>query len=122
MSDSPILFAYDGSDYAKAAIEQAAVNLESGRHAIVLTVWQPFSGAFVAGGMAPAGLEQSIENDARRVADEGARLAREAGFDAHAAVERGDSVWHHIVDAADDRDVGIVVMGSAASNGVSRAL
>ena len=122
MSDRPILIAYDGSDYAKAAIEQAAEQLENGRRAIVLTVWQRFRGAFVGVGVAPAGLEEGIENDARRVAEEGARLAREAGFDAEPAVERGDPVWQRIVEAADERDAGIVVMGSAGRTGISRVL
>jgi hypothetical protein len=40
-SDSPVLFAYDGSDHAKAAIEQAGRELRTGRPALVLTVWQP---------------------------------------------------------------------------------
>ena len=36
----PVLIAYDGSDYAKAAIKQAGEQLRNGRRAIVLTVWQ----------------------------------------------------------------------------------
>jgi nucleotide-binding universal stress UspA family protein len=122
MSDSPILIAYDGSDYAKGAIEQAAEQLGNGRRAIVLTVWQPFGAAFVGVGVAPVGLEEGIENDARRVADEGARLAREAGFDAEPAVERGDPVWQRIVEAADDRDAGVVVLGSHGRTGIELVL
>jgi nucleotide-binding universal stress UspA family protein len=122
MSDSPILIAYDGSDYAKGAIEQAAEQLGNGRRAIVLTVWQPFGAAFVGVGVAPVGLEEGIENDARRVADEGARLAREAGFDAEPAVERGDPVWQRIVEAADERDAGVVVLGSHGRTGIELVL
>jgi nucleotide-binding universal stress UspA family protein len=122
MSDRPVLFAYDGSDYAKAAIEQAAVQLESGRRAIVLTVWQRFRAAFVGVGVAPDGLEEGIEKDARRVAEEGAGLARDAGFAAEAAVERGDPVWQRIVEAADERDAGIVVVGSHGRTGIPRML
>jgi nucleotide-binding universal stress UspA family protein len=122
MPERPILIAYDGSEYAKAAIEQAAEQLQSGRHAIVLTVWQRFRAAFVGVGVAPEGLEDGIEKDARRVAEEGTRLAREAGFDAEPAVERGDPVWQRIVEAADERDAGIVVMGSAGRTGISRVL
>ena len=118
MSDRPILIAYDGSDYAKAAIEQAAEQLDNGRRAIVLTVWQPFDAAFVGVGAAPTGFEEGIEKDARRVADEGARLAREAGFHAEAASERGAPVWQRIVDFADERDVGIVVLGSHGRTGL----
>jgi nucleotide-binding universal stress UspA family protein len=122
MSDSPILIAYDGSDYAKGAIEQAAEQLGNGRRAIVLTVWQPFGAAFVGVGVAPVGLEEGIENDARRVAEEGARLAREAGFDAEPAVERGDPVWQRIVEAADERDAGVVVLGSHGRTGIELVL
>jgi hypothetical protein len=35
----PVLFAYDGSDQAKAAIREAGQQLSPGRKAIVLTVW-----------------------------------------------------------------------------------
>jgi nucleotide-binding universal stress UspA family protein len=122
MSDRPILIAYDGSDYAKAAIEQAAEQLDNSRHAIVLTVWQRFRAAFVGVGLAPEGLEDGLDRDARRVAEEGARLARMAGFDAEPAVERGDPVWQRIVDVADEREVGIVVMGSAGRTGIPRVL
>lgn len=122
MSDRPILIAYDGSDYAKGAIDQAAEQLGNGRRAIVLTVWQPFGAAFVGVGVAPVGLEEGIENDARRVAEEGARLAREAGFDAEPAVERGDPVWQRIVETADERDVGIVVLGSHGRTGIELVL
>ena len=122
MSDSPILIAYDGSDYAKGAIEQAAEQLGNGRRAIVLTVWQPFGAAFVGVGVAPVGLEEGIENDARRVAEEGARLAREAGFDAEPAVERGDPAWQRIVEAADERDAGVVVLGSHGRTGIELVL
>jgi nucleotide-binding universal stress UspA family protein len=125
MSDRPILIAYDGSDYAKAAIEQAAEQLDHGRHVFVLTVWQGFRAAFVGIGgvaVAPEGLEEDIENDARQVAEEGAKLAREAGFDAEAATELGDPIWQRIVEAADELDVGIVVLGSHGRTGIRRVL
>ena len=37
---SPIVIAYDGSDAARAAVNEAAA-LFGSRHAIVLTVWEP---------------------------------------------------------------------------------
>ena len=85
-------------------------------------MWQPFGAAFVGVGVAPAGLEEGIENDARRVAEEGAQLAREAGFDAKAVVERGDPIWQRIVEAADEHDAGIVVLGSHGRTGIERVL
>jgi nucleotide-binding universal stress UspA family protein len=56
------------------------------------------------------------------VAEEGARIAREAGFDAEPAVQHGAPVWQRIVEAADQRDAGIVVMGSHGRTGIPRAL
>ena len=122
--NQPILIAYDGSDYAKAAIKQASEQLREGRRAIVLTVWQPSSanGFVGAPGVAPVGLEEDVERDARRVAEEGARLARTAGFDAESIAERGDPTWERIVQSADEHDASIVVMGSHGRTGISRVL
>jgi nucleotide-binding universal stress UspA family protein len=120
----PILFAYDGSAQAKAAIRQAAEQLRNGRPAIVLTVWHalavvPFPTAV---GLTSEGLEESIEQQARRVAEEGAELARSGGFDAEPVAEQGDPVWQRIVDYAEERDAGIVVMGSHARTGIGLVL
>jgi nucleotide-binding universal stress UspA family protein len=121
--DQPILIAYDGSEYAKAAIKQAGEQLRDGRRAIVLTVWQPYAAGFVgAPGVVPVGLEEDVERDARRVAEEGARLAREAGFESESVAELGDPVWERIVQAADEHDASIVVMGSHGRTGISRVL
>ena len=38
---APVLFAYDGSELAKLAIEEAGRQLVPGREALVLCVWQP---------------------------------------------------------------------------------
>ena len=37
----PVVFAYDGSDLAGLAIEEAGRQLQPGRDAVVLTVWRP---------------------------------------------------------------------------------
>lgn len=120
----PVLFAYDGSAQAKAAIRQAAEQLRNGRPAIVLTVWHalavvPFPTAV---GLTSDGLENSIEQQARRIAEEGAELARSGGFDAEPVAEQGDPVWQRIVDYAEERDAGIVVMGSHARTGIGLVL
>ena len=121
----PILFAYDGSEYAKSAIKQAGEQLRDGRPAIVLTVWQPFGATGFVGApgvVAPAGLEETVERNARRVAKEGARLARHAGFDAKPVAERGDPVWQRIVQSAEEHDASIVVIGSHGRTGIPRVL
>jgi nucleotide-binding universal stress UspA family protein len=101
----PVLFAYDGRDGAKEAIRQAASQLQEGRRAIVLTVWQP-------DGPAPSGRRSPAESQARRLADEGARLARIHGFEADAVAERGSLVWERIVESADEHDASLVVLGA----------
>jgi nucleotide-binding universal stress UspA family protein len=112
-SQGPVLFAYDGFEDAKAAIRQAGRQFRSNRSAIVLTVWEPFASMpFASTPSTPGGLEQGIEREARRVADEGARLARTCGFDAKSVAERGDSIWQRIVQSAEEHDASIVVLGA----------
>jgi nucleotide-binding universal stress UspA family protein len=118
----PVLIAYDGSDYAKAAIAQAAEQLDKHRRVLVLTVFQPFDVAFIGVAIVPAGLEEDLEKEARQVAEEGAALVREAGFEAEPVVEPGSPVWHRIVEVADDRDVGVLVLGSHGRTGIRRVL
>jgi nucleotide-binding universal stress UspA family protein len=103
--ERPVLFAYDGLEGSKEAIRQAASQLQDGRHAIVLTVWEP-------DGPAPAGRPNPIESEARRLADEGARLARVHGFEADAIAERGHPVWERIVESAEEHDASLVVLGA----------
>ena len=84
-----ILLAYDGSDDAKAAIEQTA-RLFPGQQLTVLNVWQRFidTMARVGGGLGVVVDYDEIDTDAekaaREKAEEGSTLAREAGLDADA--------------------------------------
>jgi nucleotide-binding universal stress UspA family protein len=120
--DSPVLFAYDGSEYAKTAIRQAARELRPGRRAIVLTVWQPFAPTLLAGGInLPNDLAAHVEDEARDVAAEGASLAREAGFEATPMVKCGEPVWQTVVTAAEASRASTVVLGSHGRSGI-RAL
>jgi nucleotide-binding universal stress UspA family protein len=119
----PILFAYDGSDQAKAAIREAATQLRRSGRALVLTVWQPFAALpFTSGARLPSDLEDSLEQEAMTVAEEGVALARSVGFDATTIVGTGVPVWSGIVQAADDHDAGVIVMGSHGRTGLTRAL
>jgi nucleotide-binding universal stress UspA family protein len=117
-SQGPVLFAYDGFEDAKAAIRQAGRQFRSGRSAIVLTVWEPFASMpFASTPSTPSGLEQRIEREARRIADEGARLARTCGFDARSVAERGDSIWQRIVQSAEEHDASMVILGAHGRTG-----
>jgi nucleotide-binding universal stress UspA family protein len=120
-TDGPVLFAYDGSEHAQAAIQQAARLLRAGREAIVLSVWQPLESLpFWGGSIAvPAGVAQEAGKQAEQVAADGAEKARQAGFDAEPAVVRGSPVWERIVEAAKERGAGIIVIGSHGRSGAA---
>jgi nucleotide-binding universal stress UspA family protein len=120
--ERPVLIGYDGSDYAKDAIKAAGEQLRDGRRAIVLTVWQPYTAGGFGGAPIPPDIDKDIEQQAQGVADQGAELARKAGFEAEGTVERGDPIWERIVETADEQDADIVVMGSHGRTGVQRVL
>lgn len=119
-----MLFAYDGSPHAKAAIRQAGRQLANGRRAIVLTVWSPLANVpfASAAGLSAVGLDESIEREARKVAEQGANLARSSGFDAEPRAERGEPVWQRIVDSAEEHDAGLLVIGSHGRTGIGYVL
>jgi nucleotide-binding universal stress UspA family protein len=122
--DGPVLFAYDGSEHAKAAIREAGRQLRKGRRAIVLSVWEPLGAVSLAGapGIPPVGMTAGIEEEARQLAEEGAKLARAAGFQAEPIAEQGDPIWERIVESAEAHGADIVVMGSHGRTGVKLAL
>lgn len=119
-----ILIAYDGSDDANAAIEQAS-KLFPGETVIVLSVWQRFidTMARVGGGYSIVfdydEIDAESEKGARETADAGAALAREAGLD---AVARSAVVESTVADAilakAAAVEAGAVVCGSRGHGGV----
>jgi nucleotide-binding universal stress UspA family protein len=110
-----VLFAYDGSEQAKAAIREASRQLGTRRRAVVLTVWEPLA-------LAPSELDAASEGHASHVAREGAELARAFGFDARPLAVSGEPVWRAIVDAAHAQDAGTVVLGRRGRSGIARAL
>jgi nucleotide-binding universal stress UspA family protein len=122
-SDGPVLFAYDGSDFAKTAIEVAGRQLGSGRPAIVLTVWQPLEAVPFSG---VPGTNQEIDDgfakQAMQVAEQGSELAKAAGFDARPQAERGTPTWRLIVDAGDQSDASLIVLGSHGRSGVKELM
>lgn len=121
----PVLFAYDGSEHAKAAIAEAGRQLRNGRRAIVVTAWAPLPSMPLAGApgaVPPPGVEESTEREALKIAQEGVELVRAAGFDAEPAVPRGSPTWQVIADAAEEHDAAILVMGSHGRTGIPLAL
>jgi nucleotide-binding universal stress UspA family protein len=119
--DGAVLFAYDGSEQAKASIRAAAQQLNRGRHSIVLTVWQLYD-AVPPGALASVDLEKNMETEAQKIANEGAALATSVGFEATPLAQGGSPVWRTIVECANDHDAGIVVMGSHGRTGIGLVL
>ena len=117
---APVLFAYDGSELAQLAIEEAGRLLAPGRDAIVLCVWQPSDVGFV-----PVGEQHFDAADAKEVCDAaertaayGAELAERAGFAARSAATQGAPIWKALVAAADEHHADLIVLGSHRRTGV----
>lgn len=127
-----ILLAYDGSEDAGRAIATAGA-LVSGR-AVVLHVASHESEGLMAaphGAGAPMGVtplpeeREQEEARARGVADQGRRLAADAGFDAEPQVLRGGGargVREAILSAADEHDASVIVLGRRGMGPVTAAL
>jgi nucleotide-binding universal stress UspA family protein len=119
-----VVFAYDGSDLAKLAIAEAGQQLGPGREALVLTVWHPFDVGFVpAGGIRfDAAQVADVKKAAEQTAEEGASLAKAAGFNARTAAAEASPTWKGIVKVADEHDASLIVLGSHGRSGLAAAL
>jgi nucleotide-binding universal stress UspA family protein len=128
-ADGPLLLCYDGSEDAGYAIRRAG-DLFTGRRALVLTVWQPTAalGSSVWSGATDQmadffALDRAAAEHGGRVADEGVRIAREAGLRAQPlAVEGAGPTWKTIVAAADRHHAATIVLGSRRLTGVRSML
>jgi nucleotide-binding universal stress UspA family protein len=124
----PVVIAYDGTPASDHAVREAG-SLLRGRPALVLVVWQAGLGfelielPTATVGMPPAALDVSaaLEIDkrlaeaAQRMAQHGAGLARDAGFEAEGlaiADDPGVRVADTIVRVASERDAQAVVVGA----------
>jgi nucleotide-binding universal stress UspA family protein len=123
-----ILIAYDGSDDAKAAIEQAG-KLFPGETATVLTVWERFIDTMARAGVG-AGvvvdydeIDRQTKAGASEKADEGAKLANEVGLAASAKTAVVEStISDAILDEAASAGASLVVTGSRGYTGVKSLL
>lgn len=116
----PVVFAYDGSELARLAIDEAGQLLGQGRDAVVLTVWQPFDVGFVP----PPGLHfdaaqvAEVRRAAEQTAAEGASRARASGFRAQALAVEAAPAWKAIVECGDERESSVIVLGSHGRSGL----
>jgi nucleotide-binding universal stress UspA family protein len=133
---APILIAYDGSDAARRAISETA-ELFGTRSVLVATVWEEGL-AYSAAAMQAAGPElqpvpadfgeaqklgEELQARARRIAEDGAELARSAGLQAEAFAVAGEfQVAEAIVELARERRVAAIVIGSRGLTGLRARL
>ena len=117
-TDKPILLCYDGSDDAFRAIEFAG-SLFPGRPAIVLSVWEKYG---VLSGI-PRVDDELMQAATEEMAEDGSERALTAGFAAEPlAVEAEDGVAAAIIDAADEHDATLIVMGTRGNTGIRSLL
>jgi nucleotide-binding universal stress UspA family protein len=115
----PVLLSYDGSEGSATAIAVAG-RLLGRRNAIVCHVWSGTSQAVfrtppsgLPGALSDAAetLDEYDRDIAQQVAAEGAELARSAGFDAEAIVERRETkTWRTLLEAAARNDAAVRVV------------
>lgn len=126
-----ILICHDGSDNAKAAIEQAG-RLFHGQKVVVLTVWQPFNVIAVhtptAFGFLPTvpdveEIDRASERYARAQAEAGAELARKADLEAEPLTRRVvTTTAEAILDEAEAQDASAILLGSRGLTGLRSRL
>jgi nucleotide-binding universal stress UspA family protein len=122
--DRPVLLCYDGSPGAREAIVRAA-ELVTRKRALVLSVWSGTVGMAVHGMAAEErALDTRQEQLAAAQADEGSAAARAAGFASEPITACGSSegTWHAILEAADDHDASLIVVGARGLGPVKAAL
>jgi nucleotide-binding universal stress UspA family protein/MFS family permease len=120
----PVVFAYDGSDMARAAIAEAGRQLPGSREALVFTVWRTFAVGFIPepGAQFDAACAGQVREAAEQTAARGASLAEAAGFRAQGMAIQGTPTWKAIVDAADENQAGLIVIGSRGGAGLGGRL
>jgi nucleotide-binding universal stress UspA family protein len=126
-----ILICYDGSADAKVAIARAG-ELFDRQPATVLTVWQPFvqvllhmsSGLALTPDMLDTGeIDAASRTNAEQSAQQGAELARQAGFEATPRCRKQETTTANaILVEADALDVNAIVMGSRGLTGLKSLL
>ena len=116
----PVLFAYDGSELAQLAIEQAGRQLAPGRDALVLCVWQTGDVGFVPVDKRhfDAANATEVQKAAHETAAQGASLAEKAGFKSQSMAVAAAPTWKGIAKIAEDRKASLIVLGSHRRSGL----
>ena len=116
----PVLFAYDGSELAELAIEQAGRELAPGRAALVLCVWQPADVGFIPVDDRHFNAQNAteVQEAAEQTAAHGATLAEKAGFEAQSMAVEAAPTWKGIVKTAEEHQASLIVLGSHRRSGL----
>jgi nucleotide-binding universal stress UspA family protein len=127
----PAVVGYDGSEESRAAVA-AAGRLLSVREAAIATVWTAYGGVAAAGTVAAPmavtsraveELDRGAAARAQETADEGARIATEAGLQARAeALRAAGPVWAALRDSAEAHGSAAIVVGSRGRGPVARTV
>lgn len=135
MRSGPVIFGFDGSDLAEYAV-RAAGSLFTDKRALIVSVWEAGRAFQVASSPdrafeAPAApldeheafeVDQARYDEANQLAQRGADLAREVGFDAEAvAVADAKTVADTLIRFAEKFDGQAIVIG-AHGGGAIRSL
>ncbi len=116
-----VLVAYDGSELAELAIQQAGSRTEPGDETLILTVWQPADVGFspVNGDHFDADVAIEVHQAAEATAEHGASLARNLGLDARPLTVEAVPTWKGIVEAAEENHASLIVIASHRHNGIA---
>ena len=118
MNEAPLLICYDDSTGARHAVESAAT-LFPGRRAVVLDVAPAVTAQESLADLAPVipNFEEINTADALSKARVGAELAREHGLEAEPRADFAAPTWDGVVEAANDLDAAVIVIGSRGLRG-----
>ena len=117
----PLIFAYDGSELAELAIEQAGEQLAPGRDALVACVWQTGDVGFrpIGDRRFNAAEATQVRSAAEETAAHGAALAEKAGFRAQSIAVEAAPTWKGLVQLADEHQASLIVLGSHRRRGLA---
>lgn len=116
----PVVIAFDGSEHAAQAIEQAGALLGA-RQAHVLTAWEPLS-PLVAPVTLPE-IGEALQGNAEALVQEGVAKAAAAGFEVVGEVaRRSQPDWHAAIEVAGEVDADAIVVGARGRSKIASVL
>lgn len=113
-----ILIGYDGSEAARHAISYAG-RLFAGRQALVFSAWEGWPPVVRHDGDENLPVDARTRQRIEAQAAEGTEVARAAGLKAEGCTSYASRpIWEQLVDAADEADATLLVLGSRGLRGL----